>query len=104
MTVYVQLPPWSYAGTDMLAEATDYEPTAEAFRRSYRMRLAVDVPRETIADEVVEAVQRGRRHVRLPKRAAVFPMLCEAPRRIAEVCSPAYPTESTNYRAHAIWN
>ncbi len=104
MTVYVQLPPWSYAGTDMLAEATDYEPTAEAFRRSYRMRLAVDVPRETVADEVVEAVQRGRRHVRLPKRPPSSPCCAKRPGESPKCCSPAYPTESTNYRAHAIWN
>ena len=77
--------------TDLLAEATDYEPTADSFSRFYRIRLAVDVPRETVAGEVVEAVQRGRRHVRLPKRAAVFPMLCEAPRRIAEVLLTGVP-------------
>lgn len=77
--------------TDLLAEVEDYEPTAEAFRRFYRMRLTVDVPREKVADEVVEAVQKGRRHVRLPKRTAVFPMLCEAPRRIAEVLLTGVP-------------
>ncbi len=53
--------------TDMLAGTEDYEPTAEAFRRFYRTRLTVDVPREKVADEVVQAVQKGRRHVRLPK-------------------------------------
>jgi len=75
----------------MLAEAMDHEPTAAAFQRSYRMRLAVDVPRETVADQVVEAVQKGRRHVRIPKRGAVFPMLCEVPRRIAEVLLTGVP-------------
>jgi short-subunit dehydrogenase len=71
--------------TDMLAQAEDYARTAAAFRRFYRMRLLVDVPREKVADEVVEAVQKGRRHVRMPKRAALFPTLCEAPRRTGEV-------------------
>jgi short-subunit dehydrogenase len=77
--------------TDMLAELDDYEPTAAAFRRFYRMRLAVDVPREKVADEVVEAVQRGRRHVRLPKRMALFPILSEAPRRTVEVLLTGVP-------------
>jgi uncharacterized protein len=77
--------------TDLLAEAEDYEPTAESFQRFYRMRLVVDVAREKVADEVVDAVQRGRRHVRIPKRTAVFPMLCEAPRRIAEVLLTGVP-------------
>jgi uncharacterized protein len=77
--------------TDLLAEAEDYEPTAAAFRRTYRMRLLVDVPREKVAVEVVQAVHKGRRHVRLPKRAAAFPILCEAPRRIAEVLLTGVP-------------
>jgi uncharacterized protein len=77
--------------TDLLAEAEDYEPTADSFSRFYRIRLAVDVPRETVADEVVDAVQKGRRHVRIPKRAALFPMLCEVPRRIAEVLLTGVP-------------
>jgi len=77
--------------TDMLAEAEDYGPTGESFRRFYRMRLLVDVPREKVADEVVEAVQKGRRHVRIPTRVALFPMLSEAPRRIAEVLLTGIP-------------
>jgi len=77
--------------TELLAEAEDYQPTADSFARFYRIRLAVDVPRETVADEVVAAVQRGRRYVRIPKRAAMFPMLCEAPRRIAEVLLTGVP-------------
>jgi uncharacterized protein len=71
--------------TDMLAGTEDYEPTAAAFRRFYRMRLTVDVPREKVADEVVDAVQKGRRHVRIPKRMALQSMLVEAPRRATEV-------------------
>jgi uncharacterized protein len=77
--------------TDMLAETDEYKPTADSFRRFYRMRLVVDVPREKVADEVVEAVQRGRRHVRIPKRMALFSMLCEAPRRTAEVLLTGVP-------------
>jgi short-subunit dehydrogenase len=71
--------------TEMLAQTDDYEPTAAAFRRFYRMRLVVDIPREKVADEVVDAVQKGRRHVRIPKRMALQSMLVEAPRRATEV-------------------
>jgi short-subunit dehydrogenase len=81
-TTLVELGP---IATDMLAEVEDYEPTAEAFQRFYQMRLMVDVPREKVANKVVEAVQKGRRYVRVPKRAALFPILNEAPRRITEV-------------------
>jgi short-subunit dehydrogenase len=71
--------------TEMLAHTADYEPTAAAFRRAYRMHVAVDVSREKVADEVVLAVQKGRKHVRIPKRGALFPILSEAPRRAAEL-------------------
>jgi short-subunit dehydrogenase len=77
--------------TDMLAQVEDYEPTAEAFRRFYRMRLIVDIPREKVADEVVEAVQKGRRHVRIPKRSVAFPLLTEAPRRTTEMLLTGVP-------------
>ena len=71
--------------TDMLAQGYDYEPTGKAFQRAYRLRFMVDVPREKVAREVVKAVQKGRRHVRLPKRGALVPLLAEAPRRATEI-------------------
>ena len=90
-TTLVELGP---VPTDMLAEAEDYEPTAKSYRRFYRMRLMVDVPREKVADKVVEAVQRGRRHVRIPKRNALFPLLSEAPRRIIELLLTGVPHQA----------
>jgi short-subunit dehydrogenase len=77
--------------TDMLANAQHYEPTARAFQRCYQTRLLIDVPREKVAAEVVAAVQAGRRHVRLPRRASAFPMLSEAPRRAAELVLTGVP-------------
>jgi uncharacterized protein len=77
--------------TEMLAHTDDYEPTAAAFRRFYRMHAAVDVPREKVANEVVEAVQKGRRHVRIPKRMALISLLAEAPRRGTEVMLSGVP-------------
>ena len=71
--------------TEMLDQVEDYKPTNDSFQRSYKLQLLVDVPRETVADDVVEAVQKNRRHVRHPKRGVLFPMLSEAPRRIVEV-------------------
>jgi len=77
--------------TEMLAQTDDFEPTAAAFRRFYRLRLMVDVPREKVADEVVEAVQKGRRHVRIPKRLTLTAVLSEAPRRVTEVLLSGVP-------------
>ena len=70
--------------TDLLAEAEDYAPTADSFSRFYRIRLAVDVPRETVGDEVVDAVQKGR------------PCCAKCPGESPKCCSPAYLIELTS--------
>lgn len=87
-TTLVELGP---VPTDMLAQADDYEPTAKSFERFYRLGFFVDVPREKVATEVVRAVQKGRRHVRVPKRVTVTAMLAEAPRRITELALTGVP-------------
>ena len=71
--------------TDMLDHVGDYQPTNDSFGRFYKLHLLVDVPKEKVAEDVVEAVRRGRRHVRHPKRAMAFPLLTEAPRRTVEL-------------------
>lgn len=81
-TTVVQLGP---IPTDMLDHVNDYAPTRDSFDRGYRLRLIVDIPREQVADAIVDAVRRDRSHVRLPRRAAAFPLLAEAPRRISDL-------------------
>lgn len=81
-TTLVELGP---VPTDMLAETDDYEPTAKSFERFYRARFTVRVPRERVADDIVDAVRKGKRHVRHPKRAVTSAMLVEAPRRFTEL-------------------
>ena len=71
--------------TAMADSALAYPPTKRAFDHFYRLRLLADVPIARLADDVVDATRHGRRHVRLPKRALLFPVLGEAPRRIVEV-------------------
>jgi short-subunit dehydrogenase len=70
--------------TDMLSHVHDYKPTADSFRRGYRLHLVTDTPVDVIAADTVEAVEKDRRHVRHPKRALLFPLLSEAPRRMTE--------------------
>jgi len=70
--------------TGMLDNVGNYAPTKGSFDRFYRLRLLVDVPKERVAADVVDAVRRARRHVRHPKRAVAFPLLTESPRRTVE--------------------
>jgi uncharacterized protein len=81
-TTVVELGP---VPTEMLDSVDDYKPTADSFKRFYRLQLLVDVSKDAVAVDVVTAVQRNRRHVRHPKRAALFPALAEAPRRLGEL-------------------
>ena len=78
----------------MLAHTEDYVPTAKSFERAYRLRAGVKVPREKVAEEVVRAVQKDRRHVRLPKRSALFPLIAEVPRRAAEIMLTGVPHQA----------
>lgn len=71
--------------TEMLDHVGAYAPTNDSFGRFYKLRLLVDVPKEKVAADVVDAVRNGRRHVRHPKRAMVFPLLTESPRRTVEL-------------------
>jgi short-subunit dehydrogenase len=81
-TTLVELGP---VQTEMLAKVNAYEPARAAYARFYRLHLVVDTSVERVADAVVKAVRKGRRHVRLPSRAGLLPALAEAPRRLMEI-------------------
>lgn len=80
-TTVVELGPVS---TAMLGRAKDYRPITDSFVRAYRLHVLRELAAEPVAIQVVTAVYRGRRHVRLPKRAAVATQVVEAPRRATE--------------------
>ena len=67
--------------TEMTDSVLSYGPTRDAFRRLYRLGVLADTPVDVLCDEVVAAVAAGRRHVRLPRRAASFTILPESIRR-----------------------
>lgn len=72
--------------TDMWDRA-DYagsylEPALKRFRLLQQLRI---VPVDAIAAATVAAVEKGRRYVRLPRRAGVYHVLNNAPRRMVEL-------------------
>lgn len=69
--------------TDLLDQVHHYPPARTSFDRFYRLRLLVDVPRETVACHVIDAIERGRPFVRLPRRAVAFPVLANLSSRVA---------------------
>jgi short-subunit dehydrogenase len=62
-----------------------HPPTQRALQRLGRLGVVVDLEMDTVIAALVTAIERERRHVRMPKRDAVFPMLVETPRRITEL-------------------
>lgn len=72
--------------TDMWDRA-DYKGSyLEPAIRRFRMMLQLPIiPVEKISAGAVDAVEKERRHVRLPKRAAIYHMLNNAPRRVVEL-------------------
>lgn len=71
--------------TAMADAMRQHPPSQRALRRLERLQLMVDVDTPTLADATVNAVLRNRRHVRLPRRAAVFGLMVEFPRRFIEL-------------------
>ncbi|WP_123028397.1 SDR family NAD(P)-dependent oxidoreductase [Mycolicibacterium stellerae] len=87
-TTLVELGP---VPTDLLDKSNDYGPTAKSFQRFYRLHMTADVPKEKVADDIVDAVRKNKRHVRHPKRSAWSAMLVEAPRRMTELALTGVP-------------
>lgn len=78
----------------MLSNIESYPPTQASFQRFYQLQILVDVPRDIVANAVVDAILRDRRHVRLPKRAAINAMLAETPRRFVELMLTGVPHQA----------
>lgn len=72
--------------TDMADTMRAYPPSANALRRLERLQLTTDTDLARLVDATIQAVARGRRHVRFPRRSAPYAALVGLPRRLAEIC------------------
>ena len=61
-----------------------HDRTRLAFERFEKLRLSFDMKMSTVVDAMIAAIERDRRHLRMPARDALFPMLVESPRRMTE--------------------
>jgi uncharacterized protein len=68
----------------MMDSLRAHEPTRRALARLETLHLVRDLAMDDVADALVRAIDERRRHVRLPRRDAAFPLLTEAPRRLTE--------------------
>jgi uncharacterized protein len=77
--------------TDLLAEGEEYAPFHRSFARLRRIQLVPDTDPDDLATAVVLGVERGRRTVYLPRRAAAFVAAVEAPRKIVRAALLGVP-------------
>jgi len=68
----------------MIESLRSHEPTRRALRRLERLRLSFDLDMGVVVTALADAIEHEKRHVRLPKRDAMFPMIVEVPRRLTE--------------------
>jgi short-subunit dehydrogenase len=77
--------------TDMLATGESYAPFQKAFARLRRIQLVPDTPPDELARAAVRGVERSTRTVYLPRRAAPFVALVEAPRKLVHLALLGVP-------------
>jgi short-subunit dehydrogenase len=70
--------------SEMMDSLRGHAPTRRALQRLAKLQLVADLDMDDVADALVTAIERDRRHLRLPHRDALFPLLSEAPRRMTE--------------------
>ena len=71
--------------SDMMESLHGHPPTERALQRLRWLQLAVELDMRQVVSALVSGIEHQRRHVRLPKRNAIFPILTETPRRMTEI-------------------
>lgn len=79
--------------TDMLSGIDSFEPARRSFERTAKLQLLPNVDRAVVAREMADAIARGKHSVRLPKRAAAFPIIRSAPQRILDLILRDLPSQ-----------
>jgi uncharacterized protein len=77
--------------TEMLAEINEFEPARRSFTRLRRLQLMPNISTDRIADAVIDAIRSEAKHVRLPRRSAVYPGLHEIPQQLMNVVLRGIP-------------
>jgi uncharacterized protein len=90
-TTLVELGP---VPSDMLTGIFEHDSARLAFDRFRKFQLMPNVPKEKVAAAVVMAIVKDRKHVRLPKRAAAFPILRGISQKAVNKLLTGIPAES----------
>jgi short-subunit dehydrogenase len=80
--------------SSMMDSLHGHPPTERALLRLRRLQLAVELDMDAVVRQLADAIEQQRRHVRLPRRNALFPILTESPRRITELLLAGVPAHN----------
>jgi len=81
--------------SSMMQSLHGHPATERALARLRRLQLAVELDMNDVVRGLADAIEHERRHIRLPKRNALFPILSESPRRITELLLAGVPAQDS---------
>jgi hypothetical protein len=81
--------------TEMEANLHTHGPTDRSLTRLRSLRLIRHLPSERVARAIVRAVERDATYLRMPKRAAAFPIVAALPRQVGAVLLAGVDRTST---------
>jgi short-subunit dehydrogenase len=73
----------------------DHGPMHRSLDRLRALRLVVSLPSERVARAIVRAVERDATYLRMPKRAAAFPIITTLPRQVGRLLLAGVDRSST---------
>lgn len=71
--------------TALLEGIKEFDHARRAFARFRRLQLMPDVSTDRVADAMIDAIRSEAPHIRLPRRAAIYPALDNVPQRLIEL-------------------
>lgn len=71
--------------TEMEANLHGHVPTHDAMQRLRTLRLIRHLPPERVAAAIIRTVEHDRTYLRMPKRAAAFPVVTNIPRQLGRL-------------------
>ena len=97
-TLAVELGPVS---SEMMGRISGHRPAAAAFDRMLRARLLTMLAPDDVARRVVGAIEDGRHHLRMPRRAAPVAAVTHAPRAVVRTVLTGIPGHRASRTAAA---
>jgi uncharacterized protein len=79
--------------SSMMQSLHSHPATERALTRLRQLGLEVELDMDDVVSGLADAIEQERRHIRMPKRNALFPILTESPRRITEWLLTGVPAQ-----------